>query len=152
MPGNELDVDARARAAARRCARRPSGCPGTAYDDLAVLVRGVDDAVGDRRVHRVEVVAAVVEQVERLELDALAREIVDRGMARGAHEADRDALERGARGGEQQVGAGRAEPDHDDARLAGSPARGAAVVGGRGRRRAFALRARLRAPSAASTW
>ena len=45
-------------------------------------------------------------------------EIVDRGMARGAHEPDRHPLERGAGGREQQVGARRTEPDHDDTRLA----------------------------------
>ena len=93
------------------------GLPGTAYDDLAVLARGLDDAVGDRRVHGVEIVGLVVEQIERLEIDAVAGEIVDRRMARGAHEADRDPLERGAGRGKQQVGAGRTEPDDDDARL-----------------------------------
>ena len=49
-------------------------------------------------------------------------EIVDRGMARGAHEADRDPLERRAGRGQQQVGAGRAEPDDDDTRLHRHPA------------------------------
>ena len=38
-------------------------------------------------------------------------------MARGAHEADRHPLERGAGGRQQQIGAGRTEPDHYDARL-----------------------------------
>ena len=38
-------------------------------------------------------------------------------MTRRAHEAHRHALERGARGREQQIRAGRAEPDNYDARL-----------------------------------
>ena len=60
-------------------------------------------------------------------------------MARGAHEPDRHALERGAGRGQQEIGAGRTEPDHDDARLrrhapwrlrrSGRRAGGAAVVG-----------------------
>src|SRR5262249_32505160 len=49
-------------------------------------------------------------------------ELVDRGMARGAHVADRDALERGARGGEQEIDAGRTESDHDDAGSVHPPA------------------------------
>ena len=48
------------------------GLPGHRVRDLAVLLRGGDDPRRDRGVHRVEIVAGVVEQVERLEHEALA--------------------------------------------------------------------------------
>ena len=54
------------------------GLPGHRVHDLAVRVRGVDDVRRDRAVHRVEVVACVVQPVERLERDAVGRELLDR--------------------------------------------------------------------------
>ena len=113
-PRDQLDVDPRG-AHQLDAALGDRRAAGNRVDDLAAFARRLDDAIGDRRVDRVEVVGAVVEQVERLELDALAREIDDRGVARRSYEADRHALERRARGREQQIGAGRAEPDHHDA-------------------------------------
>ena len=92
--------------------------PGHRVHDLALLACGLDDAVGDRGVHRVEVVGGVVEEVEWFERDAVGREIGDRRVTGSADEPDRNPFERGARGGKEQVGAGRAEPDHHDARLA----------------------------------
>ena len=59
---------------------------------------------------------------ERFEGHAFLRELVDRGVARRAHVAHRDPLERGAGRGQQQVDAGRTESDHDDARPAHPPA------------------------------
>ena len=46
---------------------------GNGVDDLAALACGLDHPIGDRGVHGVEIVGAVVEQIERLELDALTR-------------------------------------------------------------------------------
>ncbi len=54
---------------------------GNRVDDLAVRVRGVDDVGRDRAVHGVEIVARVVQIVERGERDPLGRQIVDRGVA-----------------------------------------------------------------------
>ena len=120
QPGHDLDLDARGaqqhdRALGNRRAARHR------VHDLAVLVRRFDHTRRDRRVHGVEVVAAVVEQVERLERDAFASELIDRRMARRAHVAHRHPLERGARRGQQQVDAGRTEPDHDDPRTSHPP-------------------------------
>ena len=56
MPGNELDVDARARARSTTRALRDRRAAGHGVGDLAVLVRGLDDVRRDRGVHRVEVV------------------------------------------------------------------------------------------------
>ncbi len=93
-----------------------------------MLVRGLDDAGCDRGVHGVEVVAAVVQQVERLELDPFPRELFDGGMARRAHVAHRNPFQRGACRGQQQVDAGRAEADDDDARPVHPPAGTVVVV------------------------
>ena len=67
MPGHDLDVDpdpaqqGHRALGDRRAARHR-------VRDLAVLVRGLDDPRRDRRVDGVEVVAAVVEEVERFEV------------------------------------------------------------------------------------
>ena len=124
---DDLDVDARAAQQHHR-AFRDRRAARHRVRDLAVLLRGLDDARRDRGVHGVEIVAGVVEQVERLEHQAFAREIVDRGVAGGAHVADRDPLERGAGRGQQQVDAGRTETDHDDAGSVHPPASGVVVV------------------------
>ncbi len=91
-------------------------------------MRQLDDPGRDRRVHRVEIVTGVVEEIERFEHDALAGEVVDGGMTRSAHVAHRDSFEGGARGRQQQIDSGRTEPDHDDARLAHPDGTGATVV------------------------
>ena len=134
-PGDDLDVDARAAQQRDACARRPTGCPGTAYtiSPCSCAAATTRAAIAAYTVSRSS--PRVVEQVERLEREAVARELVDRGMARGAHVAHRYPFERGAGRGQQQVGAGRAEPDHDDAWPAHPP-------GGRGRRRGGRRRAR----------
>ena len=92
-----------------------------------LLSRG-DDPRRDRGVHRVEVVTVVVEQVERLEGDAFARELVDGRVPRRARVPHRDPLERGAGRGQQEIDPGRTEPDHDDARPAHPPAGTVVVV------------------------
>ena len=64
--GDDLDVDVRG----AQQQHRALGDVRTArhrVDDFAVRVRGVDDVRRDRAVHRVEVVARVVQPVERLE-------------------------------------------------------------------------------------
>ena len=87
--GHDLDVDAAPRATARPCAPRPTGCPGTAYttSPCSCASSTTRAAIAAYTVSRSS--PRVVEQVERLERDALGRELVDRGMARGAHVPDR---------------------------------------------------------------
>ena len=133
--GDQLDVDT-GRAHELDAALGDRRAAGNGVDDLALLTRGLDHPIGNRGIDRVEIVGAVVEQIERLERDAVTCEVVDGGMTRGAHESDRHALECGARRGQQQVGARGPEPDNDDARLArhygvpGAELEGATVVEG----------------------
>ena len=122
-PGNDLDVDARTAQQHDR-ALRDRRTPGYRVRNLTVFLRGLDHAGRDRGVHGVEIVTRVVEQVERLEHQTLACELIDSRMARGAHVADRNALQRGACRGQQQVDAGRTETDHDDAGSVHPPASG----------------------------
>ena len=76
-------------------------------DDLAAFACGLDDTIGDRGVHRVEIVGLVVEQIERLEVEAVCGKVDDGRMARRADEADRNALERrGAAGRSRSAPAG----------------------------------------------
>ncbi len=64
------------------------GLPGTAYTTSPLASAASDDIRRDRAVHRVEVVALVVELVERLERDADRGEIVDRRVASSARESN----------------------------------------------------------------
>ncbi len=125
-PGHDLDVDTHA-AQQRNGALGNRGTARYGVQHLAVFVRGFDHPRRDRGVHGVEIVAAVVEQVERLEIESFARELVDGRVSRGAHVAHGDSLQRGARRGQQKVDAGRTEPDDDDSRL-GHPPAGTVVV------------------------
>ena len=125
--GHDLDFDARSpqqHDGALRNRRTTRHC----VQDLPVLVRGFDHSRRDRRVDRVEIVARVVQQVERIERDALTRKLFNRRMARGPRVAHRHCLESGARDRQQQIDTGRAEPDHHDARRAHPPC-GAVVAG-----------------------
>ena len=131
--GHDLDVDARAAQQHDR-ALRDRRAARHRVRDLAVLLRGLDDPRRDRGVHRVEIVAGVVQQVERLEHEAFARELVDGRMARGAHVAHRDPLaaRRGPRATTGRRRPGRARPRR---RGAGSPARRERASRRRGGRR-----------------
>ena len=87
-----------------------------------MLVRGFHDAGRDRRVHRVEIVTGVVQQVERFERDAFAGQLVDRRVTAGARVPLRYPLQRSPRRGQQQVDSGRPETDHDHTRSFHPPA------------------------------
>ena len=65
---------------------------GHAVHDVAVLGGEGDQLGDDAAVVGVEIRGGVVVRVERLEGDALGRELVARGMTRGAHEARRTAV------------------------------------------------------------
>ena len=115
--GHDLDLDVRGAQQQHRLLRDVRAA-GHRVDDLAVRVRGVDDERRDRAVHRIEIVAVVVQLVERGERGPLRGEIVDRRVTGRAREADGHARERRERGREHEVRAGRAQPDHDDASAA----------------------------------
>src|SRR5262249_8169484 len=66
----------------------------------------------------VEVVARVVQDVERFEREAFACKVVDHRMARRAYVSSWNAFDRVARRGQEQVDTGGPEPDDDDTRFA----------------------------------
>ena len=71
QPGHDLDVDARTAQQHDRALRHRRAARNRVRD-LAVLVRGLDDPRRDRGVDRVEIVAGVVEEIERLEHEPFA--------------------------------------------------------------------------------
>jgi hypothetical protein len=96
---------------------RPLGdrrVPGDGVADLPVLARRGDELVGDAAVEALEVLRRVVAVVEGRELELVAAELLDRGVARGAHVAVRDVRELGAGLREHEVDARGSEADHDD--------------------------------------
>ena len=114
-PGTTLDLDLAAiaaRAAARPCARRPPGCPGTAYTTSPCSSRGGDQRVDAiSRVRRLEVGRGVVDVVERRRTSCRRRRARrPRDGARVRTKRAACALERGARRREEVVGPGRPRP------------------------------------------
>ena len=130
------------------------GLPGHGVDDLAALTRGLHDAVGDRRVHRVEVVGAGrrAGRAARASMPSRARSSTAGWRAvRTKRIGTRSSAARAA-GSSRSAPAGPSPTTttRGFARHLRRPGRRrGAARGGRGGR-AFALRARRAAPSAAS--